>query len=379
MLKLTSAQARAFTLARQYVYLPAPEPLKAVRRMVAVQAQYAAAAPAAVWARCPAVEPDWVDRSLFETRILVKTWLLRSTLHILATEDLSLLVQAFGKTYEAEFIRFLSRRRGIDPASYERSNIAILEALAGGPLTRSELHDAVPRLRKIGATSWGVDVKGLAFQGQIVVAGSRRGEPVFAAIPGWLQNQPPFKGLLELESQQEVLRRYLDAFGPAAPRDFAHWAGITVRQAQTIFTTMEGELIALEVEGWKGRQYILAKDEIEISQVHESAPVILLPKFDALLVGYARPPHFVRPENYKQVYGPAGQIDAVVLVNGESAATWRIERSGKQLRFNLTPLSPGIDLHLDAVQDAFERLGAFLGSEEITLNITSLPIDTSPS
>jgi hypothetical protein len=369
MLKLTSDQARAFILTRQYLSQPALAPADVVRRLIALQAQYSAAVPVAVWTRCPQVERDWVESSWLNSRQLVKTWMLRSTLHVIAAQDLPLLVQAFGKIYEAEYVRFIERRRGIAQDGYEQANAAILEALSSGPLTRSALHSAVPQLERIGAAEWGVDVKGLAFQGQIVVAGRQGVEPVFARRKDWLEGLEWSEERPEQEAQQSVLRRYLEAFAPAAPRDFAHWAGITTRLAQSIFATLEDELRMIEVEGWKGSQYILAKHEAELRQADMLPPVMVLPKFDALLVGYARPPRFVRHEDYKQVYGASGQIEAIVLVDGEAAATWRIEQNGKQLQFKLKPLSLDLENALDAVQTAFEGLGAFLDSEKISVRV----------
>jgi hypothetical protein len=181
VLHITARQAVDFALARGGISQPFHDPLAAVHAMVAVQAQYAASIPFAIHARCPSVPRTWTDCALAHDCSLVKTWCLRGTLH----------------------------------------------ALAAGPLDRTALHAAVPRLRDVPWSGWGKDVKGLAYQGDLLMVGSKGSRPVFARRDTWLPDLR-FRPHTRIKSLEELLVRYLRTFSPATLTDFAHWTAETV-------------------------------------------------------------------------------------------------------------------------------------------------------
>jgi hypothetical protein len=91
---LSWAQVSAFRLRRHYLMNRAvPKLLSAVVRDVCgIQAQLMTAAQMALWARVQYLTPQDIERALWQERALVKTWCMRGTLHLLPTEDLSILV-----------------------------------------------------------------------------------------------------------------------------------------------------------------------------------------------------------------------------------------------------------------------------------------------
>jgi hypothetical protein len=205
-IRLTPKQASAFTMTRQFLTSPAGQPLDVVRHLTAIQAQYSATVPLALWARTGSLSPDWVRNALFDTRLLVKTWCLRGTVHVLARTDLALMVGAIGPQQLRDHERFMRTRRGIDGHAIHALNEAILGALAQRPLGRSELHRAVPELATIEGASWGLDVKALAFLGDLVFASAEGAETHFARRDVWL---PGSSWTLpsEIEARRELLLR----------------------------------------------------------------------------------------------------------------------------------------------------------------------------
>ena len=165
------------------------------------------------------------------------------------------------------------------------------------PLNRSELHDAIPELADIQGTSWGLDIKGLAFTGALVLADSDNVETRFARRDVWLPNlswEPP----LRADAQRELLLHYLTAYGPSTLQDFAHWSGLKMKTVQSIFAACMRELIKAEVAGWHGDHYLRCQDE-PLLQVDDEAPsaICLIPKFDPLLMGYKDKTRFIDEEN----------------------------------------------------------------------------------
>jgi hypothetical protein len=371
VLRLTPRQAIAFTLRRQCLTQAADEPLEVVRRLVAIQAQYSASVPFAIWARNPRLSAGWVKAALFEKRTLVKTWCLRGTVHVLASTDLALMVQAVGEQQLAEYIYFMKTRRGVNGQQIQRLNKAIFSALGQRPLNRSELHEAVPELADIQGASWGLDIKGIAFTGALVLADSDNVETRFARRDVWLPNLS-WEPHLPADAQRELLFHYLTAYGPATLHDFAHWSGLKMKTVQSIFAACVRELIPAKVAGWHGDFYLRCQDE-PLLQADDEAPsaICLIPKFDPLLMGYKDKTRFIDEEKLWRVYRPAGQIEAVILLQGRATATWRTSSQGAKLRLTVTPFRRMVRREQSLVKDTSEQLAVFLGKQGVDVIIQS--------
>jgi hypothetical protein len=367
VIKLTPQQVIAFTMKRQHLTQPAKQPLDVVRSLIAIQAQYGVSVPIAVWSRCIDLSPNWVDYALFETRDLVKTWCLRGTVHVLASADLAMMVQSIGQQQKYEFEHFMKTRRGIGAQEIQRLNKLILRALVERPLSRSELHTTVPELASIQGASWGLDVKGLAFTGDIVFANSVGAKSCFARRDVWL---PKLQWELPSEdgARRDLVLRYLATHGPSTMQDFAHWSGLKMKVVKSVFKACASELALAEVTGWGKNYYLRSQDEPVLkSDSGELPEVRLLPKFDPLLMGYRHKTRFVDEENLAQVYRPGGQVEAVVLLQGRTVATWRTNSQGARLRLAITTFRRLNQREQSLVKSATERLATFLGAEELNL------------
>ena len=364
-LKLTPRQVIAFTLRRQYLIQPAEQPLEVARRLIAIQAQYAASVPLAIWTRSPNLSSDWVKAALSEKRTLVKTWCLRGTVHILASTDLAMMVQAVGEQHLRDYEYFMKTRRSVDRQRLQGLNKAILRALAQRPLRRSELHGAVPELASVQGASWGLDVKGLAFTGALVLAHSDDAETSFARREEWLP-ELPWEPPSQAEAGRELLLRYLAAYGPATMQDFAHWCGLKMKTVQAIFGTCTQELVLTEVVGRQGKHYLCRQDEPLVRESDEVPPrTCLLPKFDPLLMGYKRKTRFIDEENLSRVYRPAGQVEAIILLQGRAAATWRASLTATKLCLTITPFWRLTKREQSQINNAAEQLANFLGTKRL--------------
>ena len=367
-LKLTQQQATAFTLRQQHLIQPVEQPLGIMRQVVAIQAQYSASIPIAFWARSTSLFQDWVNSALFETRVLVKTWCLRGTIHVLASTDLIMMVQAMGQQQVSEYEHFMKTRRGVDRQEIQKLNKAILHALTRRSLSRSELHRAVPKLASIEGASWGLDVKGLAFVGELVLADSDGSETRFARRDVWL-SELSWKPPSEEEARRELLLRYLAAYGPATMQDFAHWSGLKMKTVKAILERCTPDLIIADIADWRGNYYIRCQDEPPLRANNEVPPTVcLLPKFDPLLMGYSDKTRFIDEENLSRVYRPAAQVEAIVLLQGHAIATWRASLHGSQLRLSIVSFRRLNKRQQTLMESKAEQLAIFLDGKELNLS-----------
>ncbi|AIE85515.1 winged helix DNA-binding domain-containing protein [Fimbriimonas ginsengisoli] len=320
---ITQDQARRLILGQQGLIVAFAQPLEAVRAMVAVQTQYAASLPVAVAARLRKGRPGWEDDALSVGGSLVKSWSVRNTLHAHLPEDHRLILGTMG---DHAYRRYLKWARDYHGLEVDRLEAEMIAALSNGPLSREQLHDHVPIFRGLPGIGWGLDVMGLALKRRVCIVG-RGSEQCFALLePG---EAPRNLGGL--------LRRYLEAFGPATLSDFYRWSGLSAAESKLALNEA-GDLERLTVEGMKGERLALPG---QLDAIPEgSLGVKLLAKFDPLILAHRDKTLFLPEKHHRHVFRIAGQVEAVVLSDGIACATWRLIRKGKKASIAIDPIRP---------------------------------------
>src|SRR5438067_12549225 len=87
-----------------------------------------------------------VRHALVQERSIVRTWLMRGTLHLVAADDLGWLLGLLGPIFAARNQTRL-RQLGLDPELKQRGVAALRRILSNGPLTRYQIVD---QLRQAG-------------------------------------------------------------------------------------------------------------------------------------------------------------------------------------------------------------------------------------
>ncbi|MFQ5907921.1 MAG: winged helix DNA-binding domain-containing protein [Thermoplasmata archaeon] len=328
-----------------------------------IQAQVESAAKASLWARVEGLRPEDVDRALWEERTLVKVWVMRGTVHFLPTDDLGVYLAGLrreGLFREQQWMR----RYGLQKEDFRQMPRAAEEALASGPLTRRELGEAVverlgERARKWVEHGYGGVIRLATIEGKVCFGPNQGNEITFVLLEDWVGPRvmsPPER------AETELLRRYLHAYGPAAPQDFAAWSGMRMGLVRKVWEEVGDDLQPVVVDGKEA--YLLA-EELEELQTQRDArtSVRLLPYFDVYLLGHKDKGHLVDPAHYKRVYRKAGWISQVVLVNGRVAGVWTQESRGKGLTVTVESFEPLDGEVQQAVEEDATDLGRFLGRE----------------
>lgn len=195
-----------------------------VQEVVAVQAQDAYAAVLSVWARGRTLTFGDVEHARGPQRSLVRTWCLRSTLHMLPAADLGWMLPLLGPT----FVAGDARRRadlGLDDETCARGIALLRQVLAGGPPLTRDLVAA--RLADKGLPLTGQAVPHLlaraALEGVLCLGPDSKNKPTYVLLEEWLG---PLEALPRAQALTLLARRYLEAYAPAAPADLAYWSGL---------------------------------------------------------------------------------------------------------------------------------------------------------
>jgi hypothetical protein len=162
---------------------------------------------------------------------------------------------------------------------------------------------------------------------------------------------------------EELIVRYLAAFGPATVSDIQAWSGLTGLRASV--NALRPQLEVLRDES--GRELFDVPDAPR-PDPDTPAPVRFLPEYDNLLVAYADRTRMISDENRKRISAPNGLL-ASVLVDGTVAARWKIERERGSASLAIVPFTRIAKKDRLALQEEGMRLLSFTDPEGATHDV----------
>lgn len=327
----SSEQIHAFRLRRHHLLDQSPKDLVTICRDVCgVQAQIMSAAQLQLWARNHAITPAAVNDALWKTRSLVKTSLMRQTLHLVPADEFPLYIAAH-KSARAKAVLSIMARCKITRDEADALSALILEELKDGPAPRAAITAAVrpkvsKRLRVWMDKVWSI-VRLPVIEGQVCYGPGEGNQATFIRTEHWLPAQPKVDAV---QAQIELFRKYLRAYGPATLHDFAHWSLISMAEVRALRPLLDSEIA--EHSG-----LLLLREDMKTLQSAspELDSVHLLPYFDVYLLAHRFKEHFLKPQFYKRVYRNQGWISPVVLINGEIAGVWSYKVSRKTIEIEI--------------------------------------------
>jgi hypothetical protein len=317
--------------AAQLLHRPAAirDPVEIARQIAGAQAQDRYAGPLSFRSRSRRITAADVTRARTEERSLLRTWVMRMTIHLIASEDATWMLPLFEPRIERWGRRRLEQL-GL-PASAQRKALrAIGRSLeSDGPMTRSEAGD---RARAAGVElnqQTRLHVTLLAVSSGLACLGPDRGASSCLVLrKDWLGEAP----YVEREAAlAELARRYLGGFGPATDRDLAYWSGLGLREVRRGLEAIASELVESRLEG---------ETLLDLSRRRGRLPapgrVSLLGGFDTYVLGYADRGFAVSAHHLAAVKeGGGGWIRPVVVRDGVVIGGWRYRRRGRAVEVEL--------------------------------------------
>jgi hypothetical protein len=336
---------------------PCATPLAAAALTTALQAQDTPASKLGIRARAAGLTEADVGAAIDDDRSIARTWLMRGTIHLVATADLRWLVRLIGPSIARKY-RTRWRQIGLSDELLERMVDALPAVLADGPLTRHEIKVAV------GERGVALDSPDPQAHTHAVVHASTTGlicrgpdrgrEATFVLVDDWVPDAPD--GPSGDDALAELARRYFAAFSPATAADFGAWSGLAAGRAVEL---IRAELTAADVDGRPG---------FRLGEVEPARGLRLLPAFDNYLIGYQDRAALIDPENYAEVY-QGGMIRPVILLDGRVVGTWAVQRAKRQL--TVRPFGSLSRAAWRGVEAEAADVGHFLGTElELDIAVT---------
>jgi Winged helix DNA-binding domain len=321
------------------------------RATCGLQAQIQSAAELGIAIRGGGTVAD-ARRAIWPERRLVRTWAMRGTLHLLATDDVALWLAALREAHPG-----WERIRGLDLDESRAVLRAVVGALEGRTLTRAELAERASRrlggrFRDELLSPWGDFLGVAATAGKLCFAEPRGSAVTFARLDQWAQIGRAPDGPSAL---REAVRRYLRAYAPAKHADFAQWFGMAVPAAKRLFGSMTDEFAEVVLGSYRG--WMLADDPVRAS--HAAAPSVrFLPQYDAYVVGFRPRDELVdRTHRARIAARPKGRLEGIValcpvILDGRVVGLW--SRGAASDRLSVELFARG-DRTVDAAIEAERR------------------------
>jgi hypothetical protein len=162
----------------------------------------------------------------------------------------------------------------------------------------------------------------------------------------------------------ELARRFVHAYGPAGPRLFAAWIGISPAEARERFEALGPELVPVRLDG--APAVMLADDLDLLDDVPLAAGARLLPAGDPFLALRDRATLLPGRPQQRAVWRPVGS-PGLVLTTGRPVGTWRASIAKSKLRVTVEAFTGLGDRQRTAIEQAAATIAPFRGRDEVEL------------
>ena len=343
-------------LERQHLVRRTSMPMvELVERLVGLQAQAPLAAYVGLWDRLDPFNPAELSQ-LMESRQVVRTHVMRGTIHLMTARD-ALAIRPLTQPVAATALngQFGRQLAGVDVDAVVAAG---RELMIEKPRTRGELRDLLgERWPDWDADAMAFAVNYLTSSVQVPPRGiwGATGPAAYGDLETWLGTR-----LEPRPSVDEVVLRYLRAFGPATIRDIQTWSGLTRLR---------------EVAGRLDLRIHLDADGNELYDVPDGllvdeqtpVPVRYLPEYDNVLLSHADRSRVI-PDKRRVPLPPGnGAAAGTILIDGFYDADWKLTRD--KTAIDVSPYRELTDAEQTDVTAEGLRLMGLIGSGEAEVRI----------
>lgn len=305
--------------------------VQAIEKLGGLQAQAPNPPYFGLWSRLEGFRREQLTDALKKRRV-VRMSTLRATLHLMTASD----ALAWRPLLEAVHQRGLSGEHsraleGIDRAAVVTAGQALL---GEGPLTGTELGQGLAvRWKDRAPASLAALIRNNVPLVHLPPAGSWNSHQNARLQPigQWLGESAAD---VPAATQDDLLLRYLAAFGPATIADAGAWSGLTGWKAVA-------ERLRPQLRAFTGEQ---GQELFDLPRAPRPdpdtpAPPRLVAEWDNLLLSHADRSRVLSESHRARVFTVNGIVRGTVLLDGFVAGTWKIERAKNAATVVLEPFT----------------------------------------
>jgi winged helix DNA-binding protein len=325
--------------------------LQAVEHLVGLQAQVPRDPYVALWSRLDRFRPEALAEPIADRRA-VRMGLLRATLHLVTARDAVSLRSVLDPVIQRMLHSQSPFGRRLAGLNVDELISVATKLLEERPRTRAELGPLLAeRWPDHDAASLSYAVTYLLPLVQVTPRGiwGQTGPSAFTTVEHWLGR--PLKNSVEPD---EMVMRYLAAFGPSAVADVQAWSGLAGVKA--VIERLRSRLRTFHDE--HGRE-LFDVPGAPLPDEDVPAPPRFLPEYDNIFLGHKDRSRIVTPgvTLWTEVgWGP-------VLVDGFGSARWKVEREKEKAVLRIEPFRRLPRADKEAVSEESEHLLSFVAED----------------
>lgn len=315
-----------------------------------------------------------IEEALYESRVAIRHHAMRRTIWVMTPEVAQAAHAGFTRKIAVGERRRTATLFGEDDAWVADGIERVVAAVHGAarPIGAREIGIALPDLAEQRVVNPGKPYEGTmaphtrlllcaAFEGRIV-----RGRPAgtwigsqYEWLPSGSWHDVDWSEPDELTGASEIVRRYLDRFGPVTLDDVVWWTGGTKTLVRKALERLEAEAVALE-DGSTG--FVLTGD-VEDADADGPAWVALLPGLDPTAMGWKRRDWYLDPAVAARVTDRNGNIGPTVWADGRIVGGW-VQRPDGSIAHDAVGLAQPYRRLLEI---EIERLREFVGDTRFSV------------
>jgi hypothetical protein len=316
---ISARQLNRTVLQRQLLLERAATPaLDVVEHLVGMQAQEPHDPYLGLWSRIERFDPAELSTAI-EQRAAARIVAMRGTVHLFTAADAAALRALAQPVLDRELNLPMYRKvlDGVDVAAIVAAGREILATEARS--TKALRIELAARFPDVDPNVLPYVCRNLLALVQVPPRGlwRRGGQVTYSPVEAWLGLEANAPAI------EDVVRRYLAAFGPATNADITTWSGL--QAIREITQRMRPTLRTCRDE--RGRELLDLPDR-ELADPDLPAPVRVLPQYDNVLLSHAdRDRVFPSAEAKRRLGSEERTISGTILHDGVVVATWRLDRA----------------------------------------------------
>ncbi|MFQ5919398.1 MAG: winged helix DNA-binding domain-containing protein [Thermoplasmata archaeon] len=340
-------------------------PVEVAEACCGIQSQDLQQSLSAFWARIHGFKNQDVLNQLRPGGGLVRTWAVRGAMHTIPSRDYFLYIKGGASVRMLKWIDTLARKADYPSRDQRRKWLydPLLEEIQGRAVTKEELGEFVDeRARQHGLKEgeW-TGLGEMAFLGLLVHAGKKGSKSLWMRTDEWVSGSKDPRD--RAACRAELLQKYIAQYGPVTKEDIRYWAYLTKKQLDEALALLGDELIQVERDD-ATEPYLALQLEFD-KDLPPPPKVILLPKYDSILLGLQDKSRFMDMAHYKRVFPrvPPGMVRPTVLVDGYVVATWGGTKRKRKISVEIQPFGSISRSDMKAVQEQFQEYAEYLELE----------------
>ena len=327
------------------------------------------------WARMKKADVEGIERELYDDRSLVRVLVMRRTAFVLppdiAAVALAACSRSVGQVQRNQLVKWIEQAgiakdgagwlRKLEESTFTavaaRSHVTATQVSADVPLLKQDLVVAEGTRNGARVNLGSFVLRLLAVDGRLVRGRPRGGwlstQWSWATMDSWLGKA--LRTWAIDEAQAELVRLWLEAFGPATVEDVRWWTGWTLAEVRRALSTIKP--VEVDLGGLNG--VALPGD---LGPTRKPAPfAALLPGLDPTVMGWAGRDWYLG-EHRAALFDRSGNAGPTVWWDGRVVGGWAQRRDGEIVLRLLEDV--GRD-GAKAIETEAERLRVWLGTRRV--------------